>query len=283
MGIVKFVRFGAQGAEKPGVLVDDDTVVDISSLVGDIGPETMSDLGGLVERVDAARDLPTHSVSSVRLGTPMARPRKMIAVGLNYADHAAESGMDVPTEPVIFMKATSSFSGPFDELLIPPGALKLDWEVELGIVIGENASYLADEAAALGVIAGYVVVHDVSERAYQIERGGQWVKGKSADTFSPTGPWLVTADEIADVNDLDLTLSVNGETRQTGNTSTMIFAVDHIVWYLSQFMTLEAGDLILTGTPPGVGMATNTYLKDGDVVELGVAGLGSQRQVCRQL
>lgn len=279
---MKFVRFGPAGQEKPGVLDGEGRVVDISSLVDDIGPSTIGDLAGITERVNAASGLPVHEADSVRFGTPMSRPYKMIAIGLNYADHAAESGMEAPTEPVVFMKATSSFSGPNDDVLLPRGAEKVDWEVELGLVIGKTCSYLPDEAAAMDAIGGYVLVHDVSEREFQLNRGGQWVKGKSADTFSPTGPWLVTPDEAGDVSDLDLTLSVNGEIKQSGSTSTMIFDPGHIVWYLSQFMTLESGDLILTGTPPGVGMATDTYLQEGDVVELEITGLGTQRQVCRR-
>jgi 2-keto-4-pentenoate hydratase/2-oxohepta-3-ene-1,7-dioic acid hydratase in catechol pathway len=278
---LKFVRFGDPSQERPGVLVSEETIVDISSLVADIGPESVSGLPTLVERVRRAAGLPEVALESVRLGPPISRPHKIIGIGLNYVDHANEAAMEIPSEPIVFMKASSSLSGPYDNILMPPGARKLDWEVELGVVIGATARYLADEAEAQSVIAGYAVAHDVSERFNQLERGGQWTKGKSADTFSPVGPWLVTPDEVGDIADLSLACRVNGETKQSGSTSMMIFAPDHLVWYLSQFMTLEPGDLIMTGTPPGVGLATGTYLKDGDVIELEVEGLGTQRQVCR--
>lgn len=277
---MKFVRYGPKGQERPGVLRDDATLADIGSLVTDIGPESMARLDDVV-RLVADAELPVVETESVRLGPPIARPHKIIGIGLNYVDHASEASMEVPTEPIIFMKATSSLSGPYDDVLMPPGAEKLDWEVELGLVIGATARYLADEAAARDVVAGYVTAHDVSERHHQIERGGQWTKGKSADTFSPVGPWLVTPDEAGDVGHLALTCRVNGETRQAGSTSSMIFSPDYIVWYLSQYMTLEPGDLIMTGTPPGVGLSTGTYLKDGDVVELEVERLGGQRQTIR--
>jgi len=280
---MKFVRFGSAGNERPGVLLDEATVLDISSLAADIGPDSMASLPELSKRVASSTGLPTHDVDSVRLGSPVARPHKIVGVGLNYAEHAAESGMEIPTEPIVFMKATSSLSGPFDDLLMAPWFLKVDWEVELALVIGGVASNVADDAAAGGFIAGYALANDVSERSYQLERGGQWMKGKSADTFSPIGPWLVTPDEIGDVGDLELFCRVNGETRQAGSTSTMIFSPSHIIWYISQFMTLEPGDLILTGTPKGVGLSTGTYLQDGDVVELEIPGLGQQRQTCRRL
>lgn len=279
---MRFVRFGPPGEERPGLLVDDRTILDISSLVSDLGPGTLASLPELVSAVESASGLERVAVDSVRLGPPVSRPHKILGIGLNYADHAAEAGMDLPSEPVVFSKATSSYAGPFDDIVLPPGADKVDWEVELGVVIGEVARHLPDAAAARSVIAGYTIVHDVSERFWQLERSGQWMIGKSYDTFCPTGPWLVTPDEVDDVDDLALACRVNGETRQSGSTSTMIFGVEHIVWYLSQILTLEPGDLIATGTPPGVGLASGTYLDDGDVVELEVAGLGTQRQTCRR-
>ncbi|MEE8173022.1 MAG: fumarylacetoacetate hydrolase family protein, partial [Alphaproteobacteria bacterium] len=227
---------------------------------------------------------PTVDTGAERIGAPIARPGHILAIGLNYADHAAEAGMDVPSEPILFTKAPSSYCGPFDTVLSPRTSVKTDWEVELGVVIGKEASYVADEAAALEYVAGYCIVNDVSERDFQINRGPTWVKGKSAKTFCPTGPWLVSRDEIADPQALVMKLSVNGEARQSGNTGTMIFGVAHLVWYLSQFMVLEAGDLIATGTPPGVGMGMKppTFLAPGDVMELEIDGLGSQRQELSQ-
>ena len=278
---MKFVRFGPPGEERPGVL-GEGTIIDISELVPDLGPSTIAELPHLPARI-ADADLPSMPAEDVRLGSPIARPHKILAIGLNYVDHAAEATMAVPEEPILFMKATSSLSGPYDDLLIPPGATKVDWEVELGVVIGRTARYLASETDAAAVIAGYTVAHDVSEREFQLERSGQWSKGKSADTFSPVGPWLVTPDEIPDHSALDLECRVNGEIKQSGNTADMIFSPTHIIRYLSHFMTLEPGDLIMTGTPPGVGLSTGTYLRPGDVVELEVEGLGIQRQVCRQL
>lgn len=278
---MRYVRFGRPGAERPGVLVDDETILDISPLTDDIGPASVGSLPELSEAVTQATGVVSVPLGRVRLGSPISRPHKILRVGLNYANHAKESGASIPGEPVVFGKATSSLSGPFDEILLPPGAEKVDWEVELGVVVGATARYLPDKGAAPGVIAGYLVANDVSERDYQLERGGQWIKGKSADTFCPVCPWLVTSDEVGDVSNLELTCRVNGETRQSGSTAAMIFGPYHLVWYLSQFMTLEPGDLILTGTPPGVGLATGTYLKEGDVVELEVFGLGRQRQVCR--
>lgn len=280
---MKFVRFGPRGSERPGVLVDDATVVDISSLVPDIGPQSISRLSEVTRQIGRAEGLEELPVDSVRLGSPIARPHKIIGIGFNYVDHASEAKVEIPTEPIVFLKATSSLSGPYDDVLMPPHAEKLDWEVELGLVIGETARYLDDEAAAKSVVAGFTVAHDVSERYNQIERGGQWTKGKSSDTFSPVGPWLVTPDEVGDIGDLALTCRVNGETRQSGSTSMMIFAPYYLVWYLSQFMTLEPGDLVMTGTPPGVALSTGDYLVEGDVVELEVEGLGRQRQVIRAL
>lgn len=277
---MRLVRFGPVGAETPGALRDDGSCVDISSIVTDLGPETLGRLTDVVEEVDRARDLPRVDLAGQRLGPPVARPHKIIAVGLNYADHAAESGAEIPTEPVLFTKATSSLAGPFDDVVIPRHATKVDWEVELGLVIGEVARYLQDDVEAERTICGYVTVNDVSEREFQLERGGQWVKGKSADTFTPVGPWLVTPDEVPDPLDLDMRLSVNGVVKQDGSTSTMVFSPAFCVRYISQFMTLEPGDLILTGTPPGVGLGTGEYLADGDVMDLEVEGLGGQSQTC---
>lgn len=285
---MRLVRFGPAGQERPGVLREDgSTVTDVSSLVADFGPDFFA-TDGLALLAKALSDgtgaLPTVSVDDVRLGTPVARPRKLLCIGLNFADHAAESGLDVPAEPVLFMKATNTIVGPFDEVSIPRGSTKTDWEVELGLVIGSPARYLDDEAAGWGCIAGYVLSNDVSERAFQIERGGQWTKGKSCETFNPLGPWLVTRDEVSDPMALGMWLDVNGVRMQRGSTSTMVFDPGHIVWYLSQFLVLEPGDVVNTGTPPGVamGMKPPKYLRDGDVVELGIDGLGVQRQVFRQ-
>jgi 2-keto-4-pentenoate hydratase/2-oxohepta-3-ene-1,7-dioic acid hydratase in catechol pathway len=261
------------------VLREDDTVVDVSQLVDDLDGAFLADGGidRLRGRLDGA-DLPTVDLSAERVGPCIARPPKVVCIGLNFVDHAEESGQPVPSEPVIFYKAPNAIVGPYDDVRIPRGSEKTDWEVELGIVIGREARYLDDAAAAREVIAGYTVSHDVSERAFQLERGGQWVKGKSCETFNPLGPWLVTPDEVGDVQSLAMTLTVNGETMQSGTTADMIFPVDHVVWYLSQFMVLEPGDLINTGTPAGVGMARQRYLRDGDVTELEVERLGRQRQ-----
>lgn len=285
---MRLVRFGPAGQERPGVLREDgSTVTDVSSLVADFGPDFFA-TDGLALLAAALSDgtgaLPTVSVDDVRLGTPVARPHKLLCIGLNFADHAAESGLDVPAEPVLFMKATNTIVGPFDEVSIPRGSTKTDWEVELGLVIGSPARYLDDEAAGWGCIAGFVLSNDVSERAFQIERGGQWTKGKSCETFNPLGPWLVTRDEVSDPMALGMWLDVNGVRMQRGSTSTMVFDPGHIVWYLSQFLVLEPGDVVNTGTPPGVamGMKPPKYLRDGDVVELGIDGLGVQRQVFRQ-
>lgn len=275
---MKLVRFGARGAEKPGILDADGTIRDLSGVVGDIAGATLSD-GGL----DQLRGLDLAGLPAVeaatRLGPCVGGTGKFICIGLNYADHAAESGLAVPSEPVIFMKATSAICGPNDQVLIPRGSEKTDWEVELGIVIGTRAKYVS-EADALGHVAGYCVINDVSERAFQAERQGQWTKGKSCDTFGPTGPWLVTRDEVADPQTLGMWLTVNGVSRQDGSSRTMVYGCAFLISYLSQFMSLEPGDIISTGTPPGVGMGMKppVYLKDGDVVELGIEGLGSQRQ-----
>jgi len=280
---MKLVRLGPRGRETPALLTPDGRMKDVSAHVRDYDHafftgDGLATLRGLA--ADAAR-LP-DAPAAARIGPPVARPRNVFAIGLNYSDHARETGAAIPTEPILFMKATGSVCGPHDPILIPRGSLKTDWEVELAIVMGRDARYLPSRDAARECIAGYCAANDVSERAFQRERGGQWSKGKSSDNFLPLGPWLVTADEVADPQQLDLRLEVNGVTRQQGSTSTMIFDVWHIVAYLSQFLTLEAGDVVLTGTPPGVGMALDppTYLTAGDVVTLSVEGLGSQRSVC---
>jgi 2-keto-4-pentenoate hydratase/2-oxohepta-3-ene-1,7-dioic acid hydratase in catechol pathway len=262
------------------VLRDDGTAIDVSALVRDYDGAFLAGGGParLAEEVGPATDLPVVDLEAERIGPCIARPPKIVCIGLNYVDHARESGQDVPTEPVVFFKAPNTVVGPYDDVHIPRGSIKTDWEVELGVVIGQQGRYLEDEAAALDVVAGYTVSHDVSERALQLERGGQWVKGKSCETFNPLGPWLVTPDEVADPQALALSLSVNEEVMQNGSTADMIFSVAHVVWYLSQFMVLEPGDLINTGTPAGVGMARQRYLVDGDVTELEVEGLGRQRQ-----
>ena len=275
---MKLLRYGPAGQEKPGILDRDGVLRDLSGLVDDIAGETLSPAGLAKLRALDPANLPIVA-GNPRLGPCVGRVGKFVAVGLNYSDHAAETGAKVPDEPILFMKATSSIVGPNDTVVIPRGSRKTDWEVELAIVIGSRASYV-DEARALDHVAGYCVVNDVSEREFQAERGGQWTKGKSADTFGPMGPWLVTADEIADVQALDMFLDVSGTRRQTGSTRTMIFGVRHLVHYISQFMTLHPGDVITTGTPPGVGLGMKPpkFLKAGDVVTLGIDGLGEQRQ-----
>lgn len=277
---MKFIRYGEAGAEKPGLVDAAGRIRDLSAHVADLSgavlaPDSLARLAGLT-------DLPVVD-GDPRIGPCVAGTGKFICIGLNYSDHAAETGAAVPPEPVVFMKATSAIVGPNDDVLIPRGSQKTDWEVELGIVIGRTAKYVS-EADALGYVAGYCVCHDVSERAFQIERQGQWTKGKSCDTFGPTGPWLVTRDEIADPTDLDIWLTVNGQTMQNGSTATMVYKPAFLVSYLSQFMSLHPGDIISTGTPPGVGLGMKPpqFLKDGDVVELGVEGLGRQRQIFRQ-
>jgi 2-keto-4-pentenoate hydratase/2-oxohepta-3-ene-1,7-dioic acid hydratase in catechol pathway len=277
---MKLVRFGAPGSEKPGILDKNGAIRDLSGVVADIGGAILSDEGlDRLRGIDLA-GLPTANAGA-RLGPCVAGVGKFVCIGLNFADHAAESGLQVPPEPIIFMKATSAICGPDDDVRIPRGSEKTDWEVELGVVIGSHAKYVS-EADAMKHVAGYCVCNDVSERAFQTERAGQWTKGKSSDTFGPTGPWLVTRDEVADPQNLKMWLKVNGETRQDGSTKTMVFGVAHLVSYLSQFMSLHPGDVISTGTPPGVGMGMKppTYLKVGDVVELGIEGLGAQRQTC---
>lgn len=278
---MKLVRYGTAGQEKPGLIDAQGVLRDLSAHIADVrgehlGPDALARLAAL----DAA-SLPEVR-GNPRLGPCVAGTGKFVCIGLNYSDHAAEAGMQAPSEPIVFMKATSAIVGPNDDVFIPRGSEKTDWEVELAIVIGRTAKYVS-QADALDYVAGYCVANDVSERAFQIERQGQWTKGKSCDTFGPIGPWLVTRDEVADPGNLDMWLKVNGETMQQGSTRTMIFGVAHIVSYLSQFMSLQPGDVIATGTPPGVGMGKKPqrFLKPGDVVELGVAGLGAQRQTMR--
>lgn len=277
------MRIGAPGAEKPAARLDDDTYVDLSDVVRDFDEEFFGNGGPdrvrpvVADRAAAGR---VSRFAGERVGAPIARPHQILCIGLNYRDHAAETGQAVPDEPILFTKSPNTLVGPNDDIRIPRGSTKTDWEVELGIVIGRRTSYLDSVEQARDAIAGYLVVNDVSERSFQLERGGQWSKGKSAETFNPAGPWLVTPDEIDDVLALDLWLDVNGVRRQTGNTATMVFDPHFIVHHLSQFMVLEPGDLINTGTPPGVGMGLDpqVWLRPGDVVELGIEGLGSQRQ-----
>lgn len=275
---MKLVRFGSPGAEKPGLVDADGRIRDLSAVVPDIGGPVLSRDGLARLRDLSPADLPL-APEGVRLGACVAGTGNFIAVGLNYADHAAESGMAVPSEPVLFNKAPSCIVGPDDTVLLPPGSTKSDWEVELAVVIGERASYVS-EAEALDHVAGYCVCNDVSEREYQLERGGQWTKGKGCPTFGPLGPWLVTKDEIGDVQDLRMTLAVNGETVQDGSTRTMVFQVPFLVSYISRFMALMPGDVITTGTPPGVGMGQNpqVFLKGGETMRLGIQGLGQQTQ-----
>jgi 2-keto-4-pentenoate hydratase/2-oxohepta-3-ene-1,7-dioic acid hydratase in catechol pathway len=280
---MKLIRFGAPGRERPGILDPDGARRDCSSHFQDWNHDFFDSDGltRLEALVGSGVQLPRVSEAE-RHGPPVARPLKLIGIGLNYRDHAVEAGMPIPSEPVVFMKASNTIVGPFDTILIPRGSVKTDWEVELAIVIGRNARYLESSGAAAACIAGYCVSNDVSEREFQLERGGQWTKGKSCDTFNPLGPFLATPDELPDVRGLAMWLDVNGRRAQTGSTATMIFDPHFLVHYLSQFMTLEAGDVITTGTPPGVGLAMKppSYLEPGDVVELGIEHLGAQRQVC---
>jgi 2-keto-4-pentenoate hydratase/2-oxohepta-3-ene-1,7-dioic acid hydratase in catechol pathway len=275
---MKLVRYGSPGAEKPGLLAEDGTLRDLSGVVGDIDGATLSS-----SALESIRQLDLESLPQIdgapRLGPCVARVGKFICIGLNYSDHAAESGMPVPAEPVVFMKATSAIMGPNDDVVIPRGSEKTDWEVELGVVIGKVAKYVSEEDA-LGYVAGYCVVNDLSERAFQIEGTGQWTKGKSADTFGPIGPWLVTADEVPDPQNLTLWLEVDGHEYQRGSTKTMVFGVAFLVSYLSRFMSLQPGDVISTGTPPGVGLGQKPpkYLRAGNLIRLGIDGLGIQIQ-----
>ena len=275
---MKLLRYGPSGQEKPGMLDEQGNIRDLSGTVRDVAGDTL-----LPESLERLRRIDPATLPKVdgnpRLGPCVAGVGKFICVGLNYSDHAAESGMKVPPEPIIFMKATSSIVGPNDDLVIPRGSQKTDWEVELGVVIGKTAKYV-EEKDAMTHVAGFCVVHDVSERAFQLEGTGQWVKGKSADTFGPIGPWLVTPDEVSDCHDLEMWLEVDGNRYQKGTTRTMVFGVTYLVSYLSRFMSLRPGDIISTGTPPGVGhgMKPPVYLREGNVVRLSVAGLGEQRQ-----
>jgi 2,4-diketo-3-deoxy-L-fuconate hydrolase len=281
---MKLIRFGEPGAEKPGILTPAGKRKDLSGYCRDWDREFFQKEGmDYLKNLTDIEALPTVA-EEVRWASCVARPGKVICIGLNYSDHAAESGMPLPAEPIVFQKGANTVVGAFDKVLIPRKSEKTDWEVELGIVIGKDARYLPDPEAAGEYIAGYCISHDVSERAFQLERGGQWTKGKSCDHFNPLGPWLVTPDEIRDVQGLDMSLTVNGRQMQKGNTRFMVFNCAYLVYYLSQFMTLEAGDLISTGTPPGVGMGMKPaqYLRAGDVVELSIGGLGRQRQVCEQ-
>jgi 2,4-diketo-3-deoxy-L-fuconate hydrolase len=278
---MKLIRFGEPGKEKPGLLLDDGRRVDASAAARDYD-EIFFAAGGLealaqwsAKNAEKAPEVDPE----MRLGSPVARPSKLLCIGLNFRDHAAETNAPLPEEPVLFSKATSALSGPYDNIIIPRGSEQTDWEVEIAVVIGKHASYITETQAAEH-IAGYVLHNDVSERSFQKDRGGQWVKGKSADSFAPLGPFMATTGEITDVNNLAMWLTLNGEKMQDGNTSNLIFNIPHIVSYLSQFMSLLPGDVISTGTPAGVGMGMNPprYLSPGDVVELGIEGLGSSRQ-----
>ncbi len=280
---MKLMRLGPVGAERPVVRLDDTTYVDVSDAVPDydeafFGSGGLDRLPGLVAERRASHDVQTFG--DERVGAPIARPHQILCIGLNYSDHAAETGQTVPDEPILFTKSPNTIVGPYDDVRIPRGSTKTDWEVELGVVIGRRTSYLDSVDEAREAIAGFVLVNDVSERAFQMERSGQWSKGKSAETFNPTGPWLVTPDEIDDVLALDMRLDVNGVSRQRGSTATMVFDPYFIVHHLSQFMVLEPGDLIDTGTPPGVGLGFDppVWLAPGDVIELGIDALGTQRQ-----
>lgn len=282
---MKLIKFGTQGSEKPGVILANGTTIDVSACTPDFN-ETFFESGGL-DRLSAWLESNAASAPQVpagtRIGAPLARPSKIICIGLNYSDHAKESGMAVPVEPIIFFKSTTALTGPNDGLVIPAGSEKTDWEVELAVVIGKTARSVSEDCA-MDHVAGYVLHNDYSERAWQLERGGQWVKGKSADTFAPLGPWLATKDEIPDPHALRLWLKVNGEMKQDGTTANLIFKIPFLVSYLSGFMTLLPGDVISTGTPAGVGLGFNPpqYLKSGDTVELGIDGLGTQKQTARQ-
>ena len=276
---MKLVRFGKPGKEKPGLIDTEGKLRDLSGVIHDIGPDQLGDAA-----LARLRKLKTAALPLVRgrprLGSPVSGVGKFIAIGLNYADHAAESGLPIPKEPIVFMKATTCIQGPADPVMLPKGSKKSDWEVELGVVMGSKAQYVSQKDA-LRFVAGYCTINDVSEREYQIERGGTWDKGKGCDTFGPLGPWLVTRDDVPNPQKLGMWLDLNGKRRQTGSTRTMIFSVAKIVSYVSQFMTLMPGDVITTGTPPGVGMGMKPplFLKKGDVMSLGIEGLGEQRQL----
>jgi 2,4-didehydro-3-deoxy-L-rhamnonate hydrolase len=275
---MKLLRYGPAGQERPGILGADGAIRDLSGVVTDIARDTL-----LPESLERLRRLDPNTLPRVagtpRIGPCVGQVGKFLCIGLNYSDHAAESGMVVPKEPIVFMKATSAIIGPDDDVVLPRGSEKSDWEVELGVVIGKPAKYV-EEADALAHVAGYCVINDLSERAFQLEGTGQWVKGKSADTFGPIGPWLVTRDEVADCGALDLWLEVDGHRYQNGSTRTLVFGVPYLISYLSRFMSLQPGDIISTGTPPGVGLGQKppVYLRAGNVIRLGVQGLGEQRQ-----
>ncbi len=279
---MKLVRIGEAGKERPAIIDEQGVLRDLSQHIDDIAGDAL-----LPSSLEKLRRLPLHQLPEIdgqpRIGACVGRIGKFICIGLNYADHAAETGAQIPKEPVVFSKWTSAVVGPNDAVKIPRGSVKTDWEVELGVIIGKGGSYITEEEA-LSHVAGYCVVNDVSEREYQIERGGTWDKGKGCDTFGPIGPWLVTADEIADPQQLDLWLEVDGKRYQNGNTRTMIFSVAHIISYLSRFMSLQPGDVISTGTPPGVGMGQKppVYLRPGQTITLGIAGLGEQRQITQE-
>lgn len=276
---MKLIRFGEAGKEKPGVIIGEDWF-DVSDRIPDYDEKFFEENGLLLLKKILEESKRNPVSKDTRLGPPVARPSKIICIGLNYSDHAAESNMQLPQEPVIFLKATSAICGPYDNLIIPKNSKKTDWEVELALVIGKKASYV-EEKEALHYVAGYLLHNDYSEREFQLERSGQWVKGKSCDTFAPLGPYLATQDELADVNNLRLWLTVNGKMMQDGNTKNLVFKIPHLVSYVSQFMTLLPGDIISTGTPAGVGMGQKPqplYLTPGDVIELGIDGLGSSKQ-----
>ncbi|MEQ9330625.1 fumarylacetoacetate hydrolase family protein [Thalassobaculum sp.] len=276
---MKLLRYGPRGQEKPGVLDASGAIRDLSGVISDLDSATLA--GGDLAKLKGVDPASLPKVDgSPRIGACVGGIGKVICIGLNYSDHAAETGAAIPKEPIVFLKATSAVQGPNDDVRIPRTSKKTDWEVELGVIIGKTAKYVS-EADALSHVAGYCVANDVSEREFQAERGGQWTKGKSCDTFGPIGPWFVTADEVADPQDLDMFCDVNGKRMQTGNTKTMIFPVKHIIHYLSQMMSLHPGDVIMTGTPPGVGLGikpTPVFLKPGDEMHLGIAGLGEQTQ-----
>ena len=278
---MKLVRYGDPGGERPGVIsTGSDVALDARPVATDFDPEFFeSDGVGRLGAAIAAGRLEPVDIGEQRIGPPIKRPGKIVCIGLNYRNHAAESGMAIPAEPIIFMKAPNTVIGPHDNVRIPRRSVKTDWEVELGVVIARRAAYIDSVSEALSYVAGYTLSNDVSEREFQLERGGQWDKGKSCDTFNPLGPWIVTTDEIADPQTLDMWLDVDGQRQQTGNTSDMIFAVDHIVWYVSQFMVLEPGDVINTGTPAGVGSGKQPprFLQPGQEMRLGIDGLGEQR------
>ena len=280
---MKLIRFGEKNKEKPGIQLDDDRRIDVSSFIDDYDENFFYKIGikKLRSWLNKNKEKCPIIDNNIRIGPPISRPSKIVCVGLNYAKHAAESGMDIPEEPVLFFKSSSAITGPYDPIIIPKNSSKTDWEVELAIVMGKRASYVSKEDA-LNYIAGYVLHNDVSEREFQIERSGQWVKGKSCDSFAPIGPFIATADEIENPNNLNLWLKVNGEEMQNSNTSDFIFNIEEVVSYISQFMTLLPGDIISTGTPFGVGLGLNPpkYLKEGDIVELGIEGLGISKQTC---